>query len=481
MAIPPNTATHPSPAHAFPAGSAYATKIASLQCERDQAIKTYANPHRIAILGGGPAGLLRALCGLKNGGLVTVMEKRKQDAPGRENAVALKPHTQFILREYGVYQYLEEKGLIYPTKEQEFLYVRLKDLEEAMKAVIAELSEDPIIHYNAQLKGIHSDPNRKADLIIDDNGREIRLSDVDLVVVAEGAHSETNEKLLGNRRIAILPSIPVIAAIFKDDRPGITGAATFFQYVGRTMANTAVSVYYHARFLFSFFFMGEHFFNPDRKIVGALTLSTPKQNYLGCGLSRIETEEMKRVLKNYDEAKRAARKSKRANSQSSPFAGLESDLEKAKKEKDTYLNYWVAMSFCCANLLKIFQFLFTRETLHWTSWIPLDKVSVTEIGADRSDASCGTLGQTSYLLAGDTLATVDPTTGLGCNTALQTVEDFQTFLIGLYNKVDPETLRSTYQTESNVTLSSIHYESTNMRRRYRPDAVHLPEGLPTGG
>lgn len=470
--------THPLLAHAPTAGSTYLKKIESLKIERDQALKTYVNPPRIAILGGGPAGLLRALYGLLSGSPVTLIEKRRQDAPGRENTVALSPQTQSILRDLGVYYYLQDKGLTHPIQEQEFLSVRLKDLEEAIKAVIAELTDDQVIHYSAQLKAFDSDPNRKADLIIDDNGKELRLNAVDLVVVAEGAHSETNEQLLGNRRIAILPSIPVITALFKDDRPHISGVSTFFQYVGKTLANTAVSVYYHTLFLFSFIFKGERFSNPNRKIAGALTLSTPKQNYLGCGLSKIETEEMQRVLKNCDEANERFERAKQQTPHLPLLDRLESDLQKAQKEKDIYLNHWVAMSFCCANILKMYQFLFMKGKFEWTSWLPLDKISVTEIGADRSDASCGTLGQTSYLLAGDTLGTVDPTTGLGCNTAIQTVADFQAFLTGLFYKVDPETLRSNYQTESNITLSAVHYESTIMRRRYRPDAMHLHTALP---
>jgi hypothetical protein len=189
---------------------------------------------------------------------VNVFEKRTDASQGRKNTVPLKPETLQLLKYYGVYPYLLEKGLIFPAEGGSF-NVRLKDLEDAMKVVIGELTQEGIINYESQLERIVSRPNAKVDLVIRSAGRQLQLNNVDVIVIAEGAHSPTNE-LLGNRRIAVLPSLPVIAAIFKDDRPSIRGVSTLFQYVGKTLAHTAVSVYYYAIFFFKCAFLRRAFF-----------------------------------------------------------------------------------------------------------------------------------------------------------------------------------------------------------------------------
>ena len=308
------------------------------------------------------------------------------------------------------------------------------------------------------------------------DGQQNWLRGVDLLVVAEGAHSQTNERLLNNRRITVLPSLPVIAAIFKDDRPSINGIGSLFQYVGKTLANTATSVYYYVIFSFKCLFQGEHIFNSNRKIAGTLILTTPNQNYLGGGLSRDETQEMMRIRGKLNDAKQDLATARERGAPMEQISDLENRVQKAQKEWDAYIRYWTGMSFCFANILCLFQMI-VRGEAKWSlgSWLPLDHVTIAEIGADRSSAFSGAIGHTSYLIAGDTMATVDPTTGLGCNTAVKTVPDFHQFLAGINAGRDTRLLRDAYNENCERIVNEIHQESRLMRSIYRPDAL-----VPTG-
>ncbi len=445
-------------------------RMDALKAARAESLRN--NPHlpAIAIFGGGPAGLSRAIDALISGNPVTVFEKRQNSGRGRENTVALKDETIPLLKYYGVYQCLLEKGLIFPEANG-WVNVRLKDLEEAMKAVTSELTQDSIVKYDSQLERIIPHPNAKADLVIRSEGRLLQLNAVDVVVVAEGAHGSTSE-LLGNRRITVLPSIPVIAAIFKDDRPAITGASSFFQYVGKTLSNTVTSVYYYSIFLFKCFFQGEHVFNKKRRIAGSLILKTPHQNYLGSGLSKSETKEMMRLSQKLKSAKQELEAASAAD-----LPLLQQKVDEAQTEWDAYIRYWTAMSFCFANILSIFRAVLGGEKMPLAAWLPFDHASIAEIGADKSSAYSGTVGLTSYLSAGDTVATVDPTTGLGCNTAVQTATDFHDYMRGLNSHQDVASLQRVYNNRCEKIVSKIHTESIQMRRLYRPDAVLPPNSI----
>ncbi|MBS0604501.1 MAG: hypothetical protein JSS60_05620 [Verrucomicrobia bacterium] len=458
-----------------PSLRSFAARIEELKEERARSLSQNPNKPSIVISGGGPAGLIRGIESLLNGNPTIILEKRRESDNGRENTVLLRKNAYRLLNCFGIYQYLSENGLIFPADDGEF-NVRLKDLEQAMKAVIGELTRESVVKYDSQLERIVPHPGAKADLIYRSSGRQVQQNAVDLLVVAEGAHSPTNEHLLGNHRVTVLPSIPVIAAIFKDDRPQVTGPATFFQYVGMTLANTSTSVYYYAIFLFKCFFQGEHIFNSSRKIAGSLILTTPNQNYLGSGLSREETEEMKRVLDKLKSAKAELEEARLRNP--SQVALLEQKVDEAQKERDAYLNYWSAMSLCFANILNIFRCVLGGDKLQVASWLPLDHVSVAEIGADRSSSYSGSIGTTAYLIAGDTMATVDPTTGRGCNTAIETMSDFHDFILGIDANQDMDSLFEQYNLRCTQIVDANHRESVNMRHLYRPDAVAVPQNAP---
>jgi hypothetical protein len=449
-------------------------RIVALRQERTVALGQHRNPVSIAILGGGPAGLMRAINALVSGNRPTIFEKRENNANGRENVVHLKIESLALLKYYGIYQYLLENHLIFAEDPDSFS-VRIKDLEAAMKVVISELTQDPVIQYNSQLERIVERPNDKADLIVRQGGQTLTICP-DVIIVVEGKNSSTNENLLHNRRVAVLPALPVIAAIFKDNRPKVTGVLTLCEYVGRTLWNTVVSVYYYALFFFKCCFQGEHIFNSNRRIAGALILQTPNQNYLGCGLSKEETKEMLRLSQNLTHAKSEVQAARNRRASPKEIADLEQKETKAKAEWQAYIKYWTAMAFCFSNILSLIlriagQTGIRRGSSGIASWQPLDNFFVAELGADKSERYSGTIGRTSYLIAGDTLATVDATTGLGCNTAIQTVVDFYQYILGLNSGENVATLQQTYNNSCDNVISHIHTQSRMYRRAYRPDAL----------
>lgn len=446
--------------------ASFQERIDSLKQERMRSLNHDSQRPSVAIFGGGPAGLSRAIEALLNGNPVVVHEKRKQDAIKRENTVRINKESYPILHYYGVYSYLLEKGLIFPQKKGEF-DVRLGDLEEAMTAVIQGLSSEDVIKYGTELERIDSHSGRKADVVVKTAEGQSRLNSVGVIVVAEGARSPTNEKLLGSRRITVLPSIPVVAALFKDDRPRIAGVSTFFEYVGKTMIHTAANVYYHTLFLFKCVFQAEHIFNPNRKIGGTVGLSTPGQNYLGLVLSKTETEEgihLSEALKRAKEDLVLARQQNRAEEQ---IASLEEKVTKAQEASDSYFKYWTYLSCCFDNVFNIMLFILGKNPLKIHSLLPLDKASIIPIGADKSSASSKILGETPCLIAGDALATVDPSTGLGCNTAVQMAIDFKNFLHGMDGRQEIDSLCSAYNHRCHAVVSDIHAASIHNRSLYR--------------
>lgn len=454
----------------------FCQRMDELKFSRREALKQNHNKPSVVILGAGPAGLIRAIYTLLNGNPVVVIEKRSESDNRRENAVALMVDTVEILQYLGVYQYMLEKGLIFPFTGHR-LNVRLKDLEEAMKAVISELkldNEPLLIHYDSQIRKIVSNPDDKADLIIVTGaGIRTQLNAIDLLIVAEGAHSTTNEMDLDNRRISYLSSLPVISAFFKDDRPNISSASTFFQYFGKSLVNTASATYYYSILLFQGIFNGEHPLNKQRRIGGSVVLPTPGQNYLGCGLSEKESKKMMDICEKLKDAETALIIATEENLTLAELTSLQQKVIAAKKERDDYLEYWSGLSFCFANAISVFKFIHSRgkEPLQLASWLPFDHAAIAEIGANKSTKLSGLIHKTIYLLAGDTLATVDPTTGLGCNTAIDSLSAFHKFLAGLNQKHDVAELLNDYNYSSNFDIDEGFRASQRMRSLYRPDAA----------
>jgi len=67
----------------------------------------------VVVLGGGPAGLYRAIESIMNNHKTQVIEKRTEDA-GRINVVELYGETIHHLHNYGILQWLIEQHLINP-------------------------------------------------------------------------------------------------------------------------------------------------------------------------------------------------------------------------------------------------------------------------------------------------------------------------------------------------------------------------------
>lgn len=443
-------------------------RMDALQRERLRARNENPNRFNIYITGAGPAGLSRAISALIQGQDPLVIEKKGEGDNERENTVALETEAIDRLCYFGVYQYLIENRLVVPSSSR--INVRLKDLETGMKAVIAQLSSRPVIQYNAQIASITSNPFMKAQLNIRCGGASITIPDIDLLVVAEGAHSATSENLLTNRRIDVLPKLPVVAAIFQDDRPAISGVKTFFEYAGKTMAHTATSIYYYAICLFRMVIYRQHIFNPQRDIAGSLILTTPNQNYLGAAFSKEETAKLS-LLREKVKSTRIALGCAEVEGVPEPdLAVLRARVEVAKQEQDAYLRYWSSLGFCFANLIALFtRFVQGNSKLQNAFFLPYSHAHVAEIGADRSAFCSGTLGTSACLVSGDSLVTVDPVTGLGCNAAISTTQFFDGVLMGMKDGHSVDALLGQYDIESERVIDNLHHMSKIMRQAYRPD------------
>ena len=420
----------------------------------------------VTILGAGPAGLIRAIESIMDNHKTLVIERRAAEE-GRVNTVALNKETMPILKKYGIYQWLLENNLVFPYNEEArpYLSVRLKDLERAMKAVIQELApEEQIIQYESTIKQI-SIANPKVAIQLQ-TGQWVR--DIDLLVNGEGSRSSTNALLQIGRR-EVLEKVPVIAAIFEDTRPKITGVGSFFVYIGKSIVQSMVSIYYYAIFFFKFIFQGERFWNPDRTIAGSLILKTPGQNYLGCGFSKEHSKELLALQKQVEDI--------RQELEQNDTPEMREQLVNAEAEFNAFASYWINLSFCAANvlafLIKCAKCLCcnVREVqLETAGRFPLKNFKMIEIGADRAVESERRMRESAYLLCGDALATVDPTTGLGANTAIGKVDCFREVMYGMRRKRNLQTLLDEHRDSMNAKVSSIHSESRALRAQYRPDA-----------
>lgn len=416
--------------------SDYKHRIVRLKAKQSESSK---EKPLVVISGAGPAGLLRAIQSISHGNPTRVLEKRQKSDQGRENTVALTPRTIAILKYCGTYQYLLENKLIYPANKLGETNVRLKDLENAMKVVLKELNPEFEIEYNSTIVDV-SEESGKIQLstqTTDSSGKSTTMiPNVSILVNTEGAHSSTNQ-ILGIERIELLSSIPVMAAICKDDRPSITNLDSFFSYVKLGLSQVALTTYYHTIFIFQYLFSS----NFRKKITGAIILPTPGQAYIGCGFSD-EINNKLRELKQQDD----------------------------KQEYQSLAKYWINLAICAANMLAFLNFFSRKHHFYSACHKPIKNFDMVEIGADRAVENSRIFGKAVMLLAGDADATVDPTTGLGCNTAIQSSVDFLDFLWD-YGKVSINNALCTYKTRNTERVNLNQAASTLMRTMYRPDTV----------
>lgn len=410
----------------------------------------------VVILGAGPAGLIRAITSILNGNPTQIFEKRSESAPGRENAVLLETETVYQLQSLGVYQYLVEHNMIFPEKifkaddVLRSIEVRLGDLEVALKALIKELQPAQEINYGKKLCEIDR-RREKLTLTIEsvDQQRTI-IENVGILVNAEGSRSTTNQ-LLGIDRIKVLPEKPAIAVIFKDKRPRIHGFSSLFRYIGISIGYIAKTVYYHAIFIFKFII-----FKSFRRECFGVFLRTPGQVYLGCGFSpeiNQHIQQFKQEIADKDKAlNQASTQKERAHCQETLIA--------AKKKYRSFLKRRSNLGLCAVNFINLFMQPLEEKIV--TKHLSFARCEAIDIGADRATAFALKLNESAILLAGDAAATVDPSTGLGCNTALQSNEEFANFIKdeshSLAEKIDR------YQKGINHYVEFIHEQSKLARK-----------------
>ena len=123
------------------------------------------------------------------------------------------------------------------------------------------------------------------------------------------------------------------------------------------------------------------------------------------------------------------------------------------------------------NLIAIVQRLRKGAHMYTGGHLALKKFEIIKIGADHANEYGKNVNQTSVLLGGDAAATVDPTTGLGCNTAIQSSVDFLDFIWDYDVGSSPKKLLTEYSDRMGKRVSYIHQASQSVRSLYRPDAL----------
>lgn len=460
---------HYSPHHR---GDGFQTTIDALQRQRNQALNHTGSKPQVVISGAGPAGLMRGIQALLQGSPTVILEKRGEHARHRDNVVALETETLNFLKDYGVYQYLIENHLIFKPNKR-YASVKIADLEMALKKVVEELTKNenpPVIQYDSEISSIGMD-NVKVELTVENkDGSKTKIHDIDIFINAEGMNSTTN-KILGFNRISVLPKIPVIVAIFKDDRPEVKDVSSLTKYMGKTLVQKTVADYYRSLFIFKLIFQKQSPFNDKRAIAGSLILKTPKQNYLGIALSKKETDKLLALNQKVEDI----RKNLETTANDDETKQLTRALKKAEQTKKKYLKKTIGCSFYFANLINLAECMLDKgkTPLNQGSWLPLDykQTNITEIGADYIAESSGLIGDTICLTVGDAFATVDPSTGLGCNTALNTSWQFEQ-LLKKFRETDlsVDDILNVYHSFFEAKRQDIHLQSKIQRLYYRPDA-----------
>lgn len=424
----------------------------------------------VVISGAGPAGLTRAIISVLKGYKTTVFEKRDQNHEIRLNTITLNAISIALLNKIGVLDYLRKEKLIHTTSETK-IDIRLGDLEKGLKAVLTRITKKKVIYYNAHISVIHTETSGNIRLDIKQaNGQTLSCREVEILSINEGTHSHT-ANLLGISRTQLLPKIPLITAIFKNTRPKVQNLSTLLIYVTISISNLVINIYYLSLFLFKFLFQKESPFNPKRKIGGSIILSTPGQKYLGYSLSKEESETLLRL-----KTKTELLKKQLAEDQPNNRAALQGVLQQQEQHLQAYIRKWSYLSYYFTTLLAIIDWVndllnktMKKPDIHW--WPPLDtpQCNMIEVEVDKASSSCGAIGQALYLIGGDTLATADPSTGLGCNIALETASYFEEVLYGIKNKIPPSQILEKYSKYSTSMVDKIHQQSLSYRQLYRPD------------
>jgi hypothetical protein len=438
----------------------YIERIKALKNDIRKIVDKDSKP-KVVILGGGPAGLLRAIQSIVNGNPTQLIEMRSKEAIGRENTVALTKDTIAILKYCGMYQYLIEKGQIYPPNSEGYICVTLMDLEKAMKTVLTEINGGDIIIFNSQIDKINTQKDKLEIIVKTKENKTFIIKDIDILVNCEGYSSKTN-KLLEIERRQFMENIPALIGFFNKQK--IYNLNPFINCIERKIIAIALTFFYHTLFFLKFIFQ-KSFRN---EIIGALILKTPNQVYVGCSFS--------------DEINKLAVDLKNNITNLQNDVAKSDELKKAEKEYASFSNYWINLSICASNLraliLKIgFHKRGSQEYVYTALNNFVDSFKLINLGADKTDTYYKIFNQAVVLLAGDAAATVDPATGLGCNTALQSSVTFLDFMENYDKKHCMEKCTEQYQKQMDKIVRYILSMSYSKRLDYmRTKAPHLNPG-----
>ncbi len=333
----------------------FSSKMDELKAQRQTNLQ--APKPKTVILGAGPGGLIRGIAALVNGNPLRIIEKRNPDQAGRLNPIILTTATVKILKDYGIYQYLQENGRLgtTPNDDRFPVSVSINDLEDAMKKIIAQLCPDAeIILYGSELDHVVEKTGAAADLYLKaPKGAVGVLRNIDRVIVVEGSKSKTLTDILHGRRIQVLHPFHALGGIFEDHSNPLKQSFTY----NLDTAATGMVIY-----------------TPGKCSVGIVPLwqQSIEETSEGRTITRLKQE--KTELENLDPWVQSVFENPQAKGQ--PLPALDQKLFSAA----TTLSSDFAVPFC------------------------------GKLG-----------DKTLFFLAGDSLFQVDATTGMGANNAIETL------------------------------------------------------------
>lgn len=436
-------------------------KISELKKLREKALETNKNKLFIVISGAGPAGLIRGIQALLDGNNIQIIEKRSIYHSGRHNVVSLIKETMEILKKYGVYQYLLEKKLVREVNNPISIFVKLCDLELALKAVVDELSMDTLICYDSQVIEIIENGDGTVKLIVNDNhGSALCIHPVDLFIIAEGANSYTNRILLKNHTQMLIPPVEGLLAFFKKQPWQFNHIFKLFTKIYKLFLS-------HIYFLFRFIV------RRDNEIAFSVLTRTPGQMYLAGAFSRKEENNLKALLRDIDALKDQLKKYGSHATRSPEMLALQKNVENKENQLKIYLMNWTYHFLWYANYFKIISLCLGKKLsfLNFGTLYTLDHITLVTNNVQRSAKPSGLIGKMIYLVVGDALTTADTLTGLGCNVSIQTVKYFNELIKNLDQGKDIQQSLSKYDESLNNEIHLLYYNSLNMRLGYRPDTI----------
>lgn len=405
---------------------------------------------KIVISGMGPSGLSSALKLIKKGCSPILLEKRGRESSRSPQSVILPPDIMQWLQDHmEVSAYLAKERLV-TWQPGQGCNVRICDLEGVMRKILDRMGFQ--IRYQTVIKSIDT-TKEKISLFLS-SGEAI--TDVDVIINAEGVNSSTNQ-LLGNHRVEVLPELLGIYSILKDDRERIKDLDTLIQGLIKTSRNAAVALYYHSLYLYLLLFKGEHFFSPSKNIIIAANVKTPGQDRVAFAMS---SQESRRMLL------------------------LQEKIRSGECSKEKLMDLqkrWTRIAQCELNLIFILSkisraFGFNVYTPAPSSYSPITDSVLVKIRPDKVEKPAMIFGKTLVLIQGDALSTVDPSTTLGCVTAIELADSISKAVESLRQKRDLDKIAQAYTSACETLSNRNHNKAIEIRNRFDPNRL-LPSKL----